>query len=816
MAEKITQKLGFDASDAIKSVGDMEKALKSLNDEIVRMDKVTKQKGMGDIGKQLDDLNKKAEKAKKGFGKIGDAAHKAGTQGGKAVGKLNKQMTLLNRIVGTQALLRGWNALTGAFSDAAESFGKFEETMARTAQIARGSGSDLQSLTKDVSALAAQMGRPIEEVSSAVWDAIQNDVGDTAETYKFLAESHKLAQVTGSSLGESMNTVTSLLKAYGAENVNVTGLTNDLYTAIDKGRIKMGELETKMGQVAPAAVALGISTKELLGSIAAMTQAGLDGAGSMTQFRNILNKMISPTDELKKAFKELGVVSGPELIEKSGGLVPALKAILGTVNGNKTAFAAMFGSIRGKMGVLNLLSNDGKIVADTMGAMATNAGKVEKAVDAIEATSAIRLKKATEELNHTLRETGGLYLNLQIFSKKFYNQAIKDIDALMQGVDNLSKNNARVIAEDNAKVIDEMEKRAKEGLKTAVAAARKLAAEGSIDTSTIGNAKVKEQVEAINSAYERALVLQEKYLSNIGHLSERQEQLAKARQQFQDSASDRGLFGGADQQARKDLVKLFEEMNKISDKAKSAGADEIGQLKQQVDLAARKLEKEAAAGNLKGKALDEARGAVTALKGEVESREKLLGATKAAANNIKAIEHWENQAALAAKVVLENMGQWTVEVNGTKLEIKNMQTALDSISTAHAVKEYKKLEDAAAAAAKAQAATAAPGAKYHGGQVGYRAAGGPARGADTIATMLSPGEFVMNARSSRNFAAELQAMNAGQAPQYRESGGVVNNHNVNVGDINVSTSEALPPGIAREVADAIDREVRMNTARIRR
>jgi hypothetical protein len=66
----------------------------------------------------------------------------------------------------------------------------------------------------------------------------------------------------------------------------------------------------------------------------------------------------------------------------------------------------------------------------------------------------------------------------------------------------------------------------------------------------------------------------------------------------------------------------------------------------------------------------------------------------------------------------------------------------------------------------------------------YLAGGGAARGVDTIPAMLSPGEFVMNAKSSRQFYAQLQAMNAGQTPAYREQGGSV----TNVGDISISVN----------------------------
>jgi TP901 family phage tail tape measure protein len=93
-----------------------------------------------------------------------------------------------------------------------------------------------------------------------------------------------------------------------------------------------------------------------------------------------------------------------------------------------------------------------------------------------------------------------------------------------------------------------------------------------------------------------------------------------------------------------------------------------------------------------------------------------------------------------------------------------------------------------------------------GGVVRYLAAGGPS-GTDTVPAMLSPGEFVMNAMSSRKFASQLVAMNAGVPPVYRNAGGTVN---TTIGDIHVHGA-SQPEATARAVMTQIRRELRRGT-----
>jgi len=125
------------------------------------------------------------------------------------------------------------------------------------------------------------------------------------------------------------------------------------------------------------------------------------------------------------------------------------------------------------------------------------------------------------------------------------------------------------------------------------------------------------------------------------------------------------------------------------------------------------------------------------------------------------------------------------------------------------------MQAAASAAMQAAQACAQAAATCAGGGVGaayggrYFQDGG--RGTDRIPAWLTPGEFVVNARAARNFFPQLQAINAGQQPIYRDQGGTV----TNVGDINVtvrggdSSSQTI-----REIATGLRRELKRKTTRI--
>ena len=70
----------------------------------------------------------------------------------------------------------------------------------------------------------------------------------------------------------------------------------------------------------------------------------------------------------------------------------------------------------------------------------------------------------------------------------------------------------------------------------------------------------------------------------------------------------------------------------------------------------------------------------------------------------------------------------------------------------------------------------------------------------------------MNSRSTRQFYSQIQAMNAGQTPQFRENGGSV----TTIGDINVNVTGGAgsenPDVAGRQIANSLRRELRRNTS----
>ncbi len=199
------------------------------------------------------------------------------------------------------------------------------------------------------------------------------------------------------------------------------------------------------------------------------------------------------------------------------------------------------------------------------------------------------------------------------------------------------------------------------------------------------------------------------------------------------------------------------------------------------------------------------------------------------------MESLQSEAAANPVVPQIDTQPFIMEINGVKFELQDLPAKVDESTRAAGVLQNQvssvggaavgvtalvggittALEGSISAAQRLIATLSqvqsvqGPVTASQGGQIGYFASGG--RGTDTIPAMLSEGEFVTNAKSSRRFFSQLQAINAGRTPVYRESGGST----TNIGDVSISVNESSSPRqTGREVMQAFRRETRRGSGRI--
>ena len=382
MAQQITQKLGFDAKNAIKNLDKLAKKIMKVNDQLRKMKKLMKQTGVSKITKDLN---------------------QAGSAAGKAGGKLKKFM---QAFTGIDPITAGLRILINTFKEAVVESTKLGLKVAEIQTIGGQMGKSNDQITASVIALSNAYGIASTEVAEGLYQTLSNQVVKANQAVGFLNESLKLAKVTAAAPSEAINALSSALNTYGKTAGTVEQISNSFFKTVEYGRLRLGELGNIVGRVYPLTSELGVSLNEANAAIATMTRQGVKADTAVTQLRAVMQKIIKPTDEMNKLFRRWGARDGKDAIRTSGGLLKMLQRMSKEVGGSSAEMANFFRRVRAITATLGILNKDGEIMADTFNKIEKSTEAVNEAWAKFSATPAQRLTEAWIRLKNTIIEVG--------------------------------------------------------------------------------------------------------------------------------------------------------------------------------------------------------------------------------------------------------------------------------------------------------------------------------------------------------------------------------------------------------------------------
>jgi len=411
----ITQRLGFEASDAIATLGLLANAIGQVNSQLRTLNTLTNQtRGLNAMGDAFASAKDKALEADRRIRTLRQTFQDVGEKGSKAGKDITVSWQTLVRVVQTQLIVRALSALQQAFIESAQAARDFEIQVGRISLIAQGPGSSIDELQESVRGLSNELGRPLDEVGTAAFEAFQNDLGNTAETIELLrTAAGDLALVTGGDLVDSVNAISSVMKVFKLDASEANDVADVMFGTIDKGRVTLDELANSLGSVAPLGREVSVSYREISAAIAGITLQGVDAARAQTQLRGVFNALLKPTKELQAAFETLGVDSGRDLIETSGGLIQALQALEQLAGDNEVVFRSFFGRIRGSLGAINILNDGASETTRILKELGEESGRAAEGAAKLNELDARQAEIAFQQLSNILTELGEIANNVQ-------------------------------------------------------------------------------------------------------------------------------------------------------------------------------------------------------------------------------------------------------------------------------------------------------------------------------------------------------------------------------------------------------------------
>ena len=324
-------------------------------------------------------------------------------------GGLKKTGAAVQRLAGRWLAMAGTIASTAAVFKSVSDAQKFGIAIAEIGTIFSGTEEQLAAVEERILSFSEALGLNEATVAKSFYQIISADITEAAEAAHVLTESLELATVGLADAKQTIDVVTSVIKAYGVEVSEAGRITDVLFQTVIKGKTTIPELATSLGQVLPIAATLGIRLEEVTAAIATLTQGGIETNTAVIQLRQAFNQMLKPSAEATTLMAQYGLnIDAARL--RTDGFAVVLTELREKLGNNATAYAKIFGNIRALIPILALTGERYEQFNAVLEANEGALGRVDESLQKLLANPFKRFQVFFNALRIKLRAVGEVFI----------------------------------------------------------------------------------------------------------------------------------------------------------------------------------------------------------------------------------------------------------------------------------------------------------------------------------------------------------------------------------------------------------------------
>lgn len=390
--------------DLSSAIGDYEKATGQAADSAENLSEKTTE-----TEKNLDEAAEAARKASEEVEKFGDKSEESGKQSEESSKKSRDGIKELQGVLASAGIAATLNEIKNGFFDCSEAAAQFETSTAMVATIADTSQKSLSDISKEVRTYSNETGEAASDMAEATYQAISASV-NTADAASFAGTATKLAVGGFTSATTAVDVLTTAINAYGLAASDATQLSDYLITTQNLGKTSVDQLAQSVGNVIPLASAYNVQMDNLSSAYAVLTANGIATAESGTYLKSMLNELGDTGSDVSEVLLNSTGKTFAQLMEQGYSLGDVMAMLGNAVDGDSTAFNALWSSTEAGIGALSLFNAGADKYNSVLDSMRTSAGATEKAYSTM-ADTTDKSKQRMENSFNNLKISVGDVLN---------------------------------------------------------------------------------------------------------------------------------------------------------------------------------------------------------------------------------------------------------------------------------------------------------------------------------------------------------------------------------------------------------------------
>ena len=274
----------------------------------------------------------------------------------------------------------------------------FGSSMAKVSTIADTTQVPIGDLKESILELSDDTGVAASDIAESAYQAISAGQS-TGEAVNFVTNSTKLAKGGFTDAATSVDTLTTILNAYGDKAGDVTSVSDKLIMTQNLGKTTVDQLGASMGKIIPTANMYGVSLDNITSAYVTTTKNGIATAESTTYLNSMLNELGKAGTDVSDMLKEKTGKSFQELMESGMSLTDVLNIIQEACTESGKSIGDVFSSQEAAKGAATLVQHADDFNS-AMQAMANSAGATNEAFNKIDSSSAENFAKALNRLKN--------------------------------------------------------------------------------------------------------------------------------------------------------------------------------------------------------------------------------------------------------------------------------------------------------------------------------------------------------------------------------------------------------------------------------
>ena len=281
----------------------------------------------------------------------------------------------------------------------------YETGIAKLSTIADENEVPIEKMSEQIKALSDETGVGASDLAEATYQAISAG-RSTAESVGFVANASKLAKAGFTDVTTSVDTLTTILNAYGLSADAATSISDKLVTTQNLGKTTVAQLGQSLGTVIPTAAAYGVNIDNVAAAYVAMTKNGVSTAEATTYLNSMINELGKSGTTASDLLKEKTGKSFHQLMDSGESLGDVLKIVVDAADEAGLELGDMFGNVRAGRAAMNIAADGAKEFNSALSAMSSTAGATEKAFNKVSGTTAAKFTKALNRIKNSGIEAG--------------------------------------------------------------------------------------------------------------------------------------------------------------------------------------------------------------------------------------------------------------------------------------------------------------------------------------------------------------------------------------------------------------------------